>query len=79
MKTRETNSAPQEKSDYTDLYAGTGKPCAGQSNVKLWFDLVSSPCILATDENFGTELPTGSMKWKWKQILCTKCVTTTAE
>lgn len=47
----------------TDLYTGTGKPCAGQSNAKLWSDFASSPCILSTEGNFGTALPTGSMEW----------------
>lgn len=66
FKKQETVKCP------TDLEDGMGNPCAGQSNAKLWLDFASSPCILSTEGNFGTELPTGSMKLNWKLNLDTK-------
>lgn len=59
----------------TDLKVGTGKPCAGHSNAKLWLHFASSPCILSTEGNFGTALPTGSIERDYKQNLASKCIT----
>lgn len=42
------------------LYEGTGNPCAGQNSVISWPDVLSYHDFLASFENFGAFVETGS-------------------
>ena len=54
-----------EKSDHTDLNAGSGDPCAGQT--RFITNPVLKLCSWAViTENFGIELPIGSRTAKYQ-------------
>ena len=44
----------------TDLYDGTGDPCAGQERLNGSFEAFSSVELFSSPENLGADPPTGS-------------------
>ena len=57
-----TGSASQNFTTLTNLYDGTGDPCAGQDKLKAVLEDLLTPEVVRSVENLGAEPPTGSAR-----------------